>query len=172
VTVLNRNLSPPRVVAPPTRSPCSDQPEISDARTGRLDLPVRPSGRRPEQAFRTFLADPFLQTQVPGAERWWSRWCRLACWPFPTDAPQRVAYPALAVESSVVGLTGGRTGEYALRFARYARAPLPTPCVGPAWPCPPSTTAAAPRERTRGRSCSVIGPRSRERPAGAEPLTR
>ena len=75
-----------------------------------------------EEAFRALLADPFLQAQARKGGRIVVSGVQVGLLALPADTPQRAAYPALAVEGSVVGLKDQRTGDYELRFARYAPA--------------------------------------------------
>jgi hypothetical protein len=77
-----------------------------------------------EQAFQAFLADPFLDAQVRLGGHVVVTSAQVGLLALPADTYQRACYPALAVEGSVVGLKD-RSGEYSLRFARYARAVSP-----------------------------------------------
>lgn len=78
-----------------------------------------------ERAFRALLADPFLAAQVRKGGKVVISGVQVGLLALPADTPQRAAYPALAVEGRVVGLKDGRTGDYELRFARYAPAAAP-----------------------------------------------
>lgn len=78
-----------------------------------------------DQAFEAFLADPFLQAQVRRGGKVVVTGVQVGLLALPADTPQRAAYPAIAVEGSIVGLKDERTGDYELRFGRYAPAASP-----------------------------------------------
>lgn len=78
----------------------------------------------PERAFDAFLADPFLNEQYERGGRIVITAVQAGLLALPADTPQRVAYPALAVEGVVESLKDQK-GDYELRFGRYVAAARP-----------------------------------------------
>ena len=78
----------------------------------------------PERAFDAFLADPFLNEQYERGGRIVVTGVQAGLLALPADTPQRVAYPALAVEGVVESLKDQK-GDYELRFGRYVPAVRP-----------------------------------------------
>ena len=77
---------------------------------------------RTEKAFDSFLADPFLEEQADRGARIVVTGVQLGLLALPADAPQRVAYPAMAIEGTVESLKDERKGDYEIRFGRYVPA--------------------------------------------------
>ncbi|MGH9283604.1 MAG: hypothetical protein ACRD0S_11790 [Acidimicrobiales bacterium] len=77
-----------------------------------------------ERAFDAFLADSFLEAQYERGGRIVVTAVQAGLLALPADTPQRVAYPALAVEGVVEGLKDQK-GDYELRFGRYVPAARP-----------------------------------------------
>ena len=78
-----------------------------------------------EKAFSAFLADPFLEQQSKKGGRIAVTAVHAGLLALPADTPQRVAYPALAIEGTVEGLKDERKGDNELRFGRYVPAASP-----------------------------------------------
>lgn len=75
-----------------------------------------------EEAFRAFLADTFLEERSERGGRIVVTGIRAGLLALPADTPQRVAYPALAIEGTIESLKDDRTGDYEIRFGRYVPA--------------------------------------------------
>lgn len=78
-----------------------------------------------EEAFSAFLADPFLGEKSGKGGRIVVTAVRAGLLALPADTPQRVAYPALAIEGTVESLKDERKGGYEVRFGRYVPAASP-----------------------------------------------
>lgn len=99
-----------------------------------------------ERAFDAFLADPFLNEQVDKGGRVVVTRVQAGLLALPADTPQRVAYPALAVEGVIEGLKDERKGDRELRFGRYVPAAAPEALrrAGVAVPPPPTSEKSRP----------------------------
>jgi hypothetical protein len=75
-----------------------------------------------ERVFDRFLADSFLLDRVERGGQVVITGVQTGLLALPADRPQRLAYPAIAVEGIVEGLRDERKGEYTLRFGRYTPA--------------------------------------------------
>lgn len=75
-----------------------------------------------EEAFEAFLADSYLEQQAERGGRIIVTGIRAGLLALPADTPQRVAYPALAIEGTIESLKHDRTGDYEIRFGRYVPA--------------------------------------------------
>lgn len=77
---------------------------------------------RAEQAFEAFLADSFLEQHSERGGRIVVTAVQAGLLALPADSPQRVAFPALAVEGTIESLKDERKGDYEIRFGRYVPA--------------------------------------------------